>query len=85
MSFHRIIHSLVTIVGSIYPIEIELKDTTDIAKTAMNTLDRHRHSQMWTKLTDLTDDFIFPIVNFPLTCSNIPAEPAYGVYIYRLI
>jgi hypothetical protein len=41
MSFHRIIHSLVTIVGSIYPIEIEIKDTTDIAKTAMNTLDLH--------------------------------------------
>lgn len=41
MCVHRIIHSLVTIVGSIYPIEIELKDTTDIAKTAMNTLDLH--------------------------------------------
>jgi hypothetical protein len=28
------------------------------------------------------EDFHFPIVNFPFTCSNIPAAPAYGVYIY---
>jgi len=27
------------------------------------------------------DDFNFPIVNFPFICSNIPAAPAYGVYI----
>jgi len=27
----------------------------------------------------------FPIVNFPFLCSNIPAAPAYGVYISQLI
>ena len=27
----------------------------------------------------------FPVVNFPFTCSNIPAEHAYGVYISQLI
>jgi hypothetical protein len=27
------------------------------------------------------DDFKFPIVNFPFICCNIPAAPAYGVYI----
>ena len=27
----------------------------------------------------------FPIVNFPFICSNIPAAPAYGVYISQLI
>jgi hypothetical protein len=26
-----------------------------------------------------------PIVNFPFICSNIPATPAYGVYISQLI
>jgi hypothetical protein len=26
-----------------------------------------------------------PIVNFPFICSNIPAPPAYGVYISQLI
>jgi hypothetical protein len=27
----------------------------------------------------------FPIVNLPFICSNIPAAPAYGVYISQLI
>jgi len=27
------------------------------------------------------DDFNFPIMNFPFISSNIPAAPAYGVYI----
>ena len=34
---------------------------------------------------DKRDDFNFPIVNFPFICSNIPAAPAYGVYIPQLI
>ena len=32
-----------------------------------------------------TGDFNFPIVNFPFICSNIPAAPAYGVYISQMI
>jgi hypothetical protein len=31
------------------------------------------------------DNFNFPIVNFPFICSNIPAAPAYGVYISQMI
>ena len=31
------------------------------------------------------DDFDFPIVNFPFLDSNIPASPAYGVFISQLI
>ena len=38
-----------------------------------------------TKLYDKRDDFNFPIVNFPSICSNIPAAPAYGVYISLLM
>ena len=38
-----------------------------------------------TKLDDKRDDFNFPIVNFQFICSNIPAAPAYGVYISQLI
>ena len=34
------------------------------------------------KLYDKRGDFNFPIVDFPLIYSNIPATPAYGVYIY---
>ena len=37
------------------------------------------------KLYDKRDDFAFPIVNFPFLSSNIPASPAYGVYISQLI
>jgi hypothetical protein len=37
------------------------------------------------KLYNKRDDFNFPVVNFPLICSNIPAAPAYGVYISQLI
>jgi hypothetical protein len=44
-------------------------------------------SEGWlrTKLYDKRDDFNFPIVHFPFICSNIPAAPAYGVYISQLI
>ena len=31
------------------------------------------------------DDFNFKRMNFPNMCSNIPASPAYGVYISQLI
>jgi hypothetical protein len=44
-------------------------------------------SEGWlrTKHYDKRDDFNFPIVNFPFICSNIPAAPAYGVYIFQLV
>ena len=34
---------------------------------------------------DKRDDFAFRIVNFPHMDSNIPAKPAYGVYISQLV
>ena len=34
---------------------------------------------------DKRDDFAFRIVNFPHMDSNIPANPAYGVYISQLV
>ena len=37
------------------------------------------------KRYDKRDDFNSPIVNFPFICSNIPAAPAYEVYISLLI
>ena len=36
-------------------------------------------------LCDKPNDFTFPIVNFPFINCNIPATPAYGVYISQLI
>jgi hypothetical protein len=70
------------------PIELEIKDTTDAAMSA-SYLDLHlkinSEGQLRTKLYDKRDDINFPILNFPFICSNIPAAPAYGVYIYIYI
>ena len=72
----------------IYPIELEIKDTTDTVKSA-SYLDLHleidNEGRLKTKLYDKRDDFSFPIVNFPFLSSNIPAAPAYVVYISQLI
>jgi hypothetical protein len=48
-------------------------------------LDIDSEGRLRTKLYDKRDDFNFLIVNFPFICSNIPAAPAYGVYISELI
>jgi hypothetical protein len=37
------------------------------------------------KIYDKRDDFNSKIINFQNMCSNIPASPAYGVYISQLI
>jgi hypothetical protein len=75
-------------VDCIYPIELEIKDTTD-ADISDSYLDLHlgidSKGRLRTKLYDRRDDLNFPIVNFLFICSNIPAAPAYGVYISQLI
>ena len=67
-----------------YPIELEIKVTTDTDMSA-SYLDLHLEidSEGWlrTKLYDKRVDFNFPIVNFPFICSKIPAAPAYKEYI----
>jgi hypothetical protein len=67
-------------VDRIYPIELEIKDTTATDMSA-SYLDIHIEidSEGWlrTKLYDKRYDFNFPIVNFPFICSSIPAAPAY--------
>ena len=72
----------------IYPKELEIKDTTD-TPTSASYLDLHleidSRGKLKTKLFDKRDSFNFPIVNFPFLSSNIPAAPAYGVYISQLI
>jgi hypothetical protein len=75
-------------VDRIYPIELEKKDTTD-RDTSASYLDLHleidSERRLRKKLYDKRDDFNFPIVTFPFICSNIPAAPAYGVYLSQLI
>ena len=66
----------------------EVKETTDTASSA-SVLDLYLEfddsGQLSTKMYDKRDDFNFKIINFPNMCSNIPASPAYGVYISQLI
>ena len=68
-------------VEQIYPIELEIKDTTDTVKSA-SYLDLHleidNEGRLITKLYDKRDDFSFPIVNFPFPSRNIQAASAYG-------
>jgi hypothetical protein len=68
--------------------ELEIKDTT-YAASSVSYRDLHHEidSNYWlrTKPYDKRDDLNFPIVNFPFISNNIPAAPAYGVYISQLI
>jgi hypothetical protein len=72
----------------IYPPELEVKEITETALSA-SFLDLYLQfddsGQLSTKFCDKRDDFYFKIINFPNMCSNIPASPAYGVYISHLI
>jgi hypothetical protein len=72
----------------IYPPELEIRETTDTASSASFLdlyLEFDDNGQLSTKIYDKRDDFNFKIINFPNMCSNIPASPAYGVYISQLI
>ena len=67
-----------------HQILIILRDTTNTAMSA-SYIDLHLEisskGRIRTKLYDKRDDFNFLIVNFSFIYSNIPATPAYGVYI----
>ena len=72
----------------IYPGELEIKDTIDYnVLLCIQTLNLNFDTQerLQVKLYDKRDNFNFPIVNFPFLCSNIPASPAYGVFVSQLI
>jgi hypothetical protein len=75
---------------SIYPSELEIKDTIECSTSASYMyldvlLKLDTNGKITTQLHDKRDDFNFFIVNFPYLCSNIPASPAYGVYISQFI
>jgi hypothetical protein len=74
-------------VDSIYPSELEIKDTTKSSTSASFLdvlLNIGADGKLTTQLYDKRDDFSFTIVNFPYICINI-LSPAYGVYISQLI
>jgi hypothetical protein len=63
-------------------------DTTNTASSASFLdlyLEFDDNGQLSTKIYDKRDDFNFKIIHFPNMWSNIPASPAYGVYISQLI
>ena len=75
-------------VDRIYPIQLEIKDTTDTDRSVLYLylhIEIDNEGRLRTKLYDKRLNFNFPIVNFPFICSNIPASPAYGVYISQLV
>ena len=76
------IYCISFIVDHNYPIELEIKDTTDTDRSA-SYLDLHLEIDRERRLR--RDDFNFRIVNFPNICSNIPAVHTYRVYISQLI
>jgi len=67
-------------VERIYPIEHEIKATTDTDRPASYLdiyLKINNEGRLRTKLYDKKGgDFNFPIVNFPFICSNITVAPA---------
>ena len=75
-------------VDRFYPIEFEIKNTTDTDRSA-SYIDLHleidSRGRLRRKLYDKRDDFNVPIVNFPFICSNFSTAPAYGVYISQMI
>ena len=80
--------SLNIYVNRIYPIEPEIKDTTDTDRSASYLklhLEIDSEGRLRTTLYDKRDPFNFPIVNFPFMCSNIAAAPTYGVYLSQTI
>ena len=71
----------------IYPVEIEIKDTTDADHHAsyLDLLLKYDNShRLQVKLYDKRDDFDFDIVNFLFLRSNIPQSPGYGVFVLNL-
>jgi hypothetical protein len=64
---------------------LETTDTVSSASFLDFYLEFDDSGQLSTKIYDKRDDFNFKIINFPNMCSNIPASPAYGIYISQLI
>ena len=81
-------HRFAEFLPLIYLQELEIKETTDTVSSASFLdlcLEFDDSGQLSTKIYDKRDDFNSKIINFPNMCSNIPASPAYGVYISQLI
>ena len=76
-------------INEIYPSELILKNTTTTPSetsyldTTLNIGEGNGTVRI--SVYDKREDFNFKIVNFPYLDSNIPRNPAYGVYISQLV
>ena len=67
--------------GQMYPVELEIKDTTE-SNTSASYMDLLLSTgQLHTSIFDKRDNFNFHITNFPFLRSNIPTSAAYRVFI----
>ena len=76
MLCHWIILDLVNYLHLIYPNELEVKDTTDIQKSASYLDLEIDNGRILNSNSTTYEDFTFPIVKFPFISSNIPVAPA---------
>ena len=78
-----------TYIKAIYPSELQLTDTstssTKVCYLDTNIKTGGTSTPFRISIYDKRDDLTFRIVNFPHMESNIPANPAYGVYISQLV
>ena len=76
-------------ISVIYPSELPLTDTstssTEVCYLDTNIKTGGTNTPFRISIYDKRDDLKFRIVNFPDMGSNIPAHPAYGVYISQLV
>ena len=76
-------------ISAIYPPELQLTDTstssTEVCCLVTNIKTGGTNTPFHISIYDERDDFTFWLVNFPHMESNIPANPAYGVYISQLV
>ena len=74
-------------ISSIYPKELELKETTE-SNTSCSFLDLllfNSNGELKFRVYDKQDDFNFDIVNYPFSDSCIPKKSALGVYVSQLL
>ena len=76
--------------GQMYPAEIEIKDTTEMALLLPTWIYMYSCRSGGTAscallLYDKRDDFNFHIKNFPFLSINIQSSQTYGVFISQLI
>ena len=76
-------------ISAIYPPELQLTasstSSTEVCYLDTNIKTGSTNTPFRISIYDKRDDFTFRIVNFPHMNSNIPTNPAYGVYISQLV